>query len=107
MSKEIEKISNQLFELKEWLSEQPGHPSHLSNLPQWFWEDWGECIDDLKRLSKNKDEKDSKNKDGKDPNAIYDWGSFPLEKNFEWKNQNKEDGETDDPGQDIAIDMGR
>ena len=54
MSKEIEKISNQLFELKEWLSEQPGHPSHLSNLPQWFWEDWGECIDDLKRLSKTK-----------------------------------------------------
>jgi len=52
--KEIEKISNQLFELKEWLSEQPGHPSHLSNLPQWFWEGWGECIDDLKRLSKPK-----------------------------------------------------
>jgi len=89
MIKEIEKISNQLFELKEWLSEQPGHPSHLSNLPQWFWEGWGECIDDLKRISKNKDEKDPKNKDGKDPNAIYDWGSFPLEKNFEWKNQNK------------------
>ncbi len=54
MSKEIEKISNQLFELKEWLSEQPGHPSHLSNLPQWFWEGWGECIDDLKRLNKPK-----------------------------------------------------
>ena len=53
--KEIEKISNQLFELREWLSEQPGHPSHLSNLPQWFWENWGECIDDLKRISKNKD----------------------------------------------------
>ena len=51
---EIEKVSNQLFELKYWLSEQPGHPTHLSNLPQWFWESWGEYIDDLKRLSKTK-----------------------------------------------------
>lgn len=42
-------------------------------------------------LNQNKDEKDPKNKDGKDPNAIYDWGSFPLEKNFEWKNQNKDE----------------
>ena len=33
----------------------------------------------------------NQNKDGKDPNAIYDWGSFPLEKNFEWKNQNKDE----------------
>ena len=36
------------------ISEQPGHPTHLSNLPQWFWESWGEYIDDLKRLSKPK-----------------------------------------------------
>jgi hypothetical protein len=35
---EIEKISNQLLELKEWLSDHPGHPTHLSNLSQWFWE---------------------------------------------------------------------
>ena len=33
----------------------------------------------------------NQNKDGKDPNAIYDWGSFPLEKNFKWKNQNKDE----------------
>lgn len=44
-----------------------------------------------KAINQNKDEKDPKNKDGKDPNAIYDWGSFPLEKNFEWKNQNKDE----------------
>jgi len=58
---EIEKISNQLLELKEWLSNHPGHPTHLSNLSQWFWEGWGECIDDLKRISKdmNEDEKDN------------------------------------------------
>jgi hypothetical protein len=46
--KENELISNRLFELKKWLSDQPGHPTHLSNLPQWFWEDWGECILELK-----------------------------------------------------------
>ena len=28
----------------------------------------------------------NQNKDEKDPNAIYDWGSFPLEKNFNWNN---------------------
>ena len=56
---EIEKISNQLFELKYWLSEQPGHPTHLSNLPQWFWESWGEYIDDLKRLSKPKQKEET------------------------------------------------
>ena len=50
-----------------------------------------ECEWLLNKLNQNKDEKDPKNKDGKDPNAIYDWGSFPLEKNFEWKNKNKDD----------------
>lgn len=29
----------------------------------------------------------NQNKDEKDPNAIYDWGSFPLEKNFNWNNR--------------------
>ena len=53
------------------------------------YEEFINAIDEY--LNQNKDEKDPKNKDGKDPNAIYDWGSFPLEKNFEWKNQNKDE----------------
>ena len=40
-----------LRELKHWLSEQPGHPSHLSNLPSWFWEDWGDVINALENLA--------------------------------------------------------
>jgi hypothetical protein len=50
---EIKRITNHLKELKHWLSEQPGHPTHLSNLPTWFWETWGECISDLESLEKN------------------------------------------------------
>ena len=40
-----------LSELKHWLSEQPGHPSHLSNLPSWFYEDWGDVITSLENLA--------------------------------------------------------
>tara|TARA_R110002153_G_scaffold189630_2_gene342433 strand:- start:81 stop:440 length:360 start_codon:yes stop_codon:yes gene_type:complete len=37
-----------------------------------------------------------------------DWSEDQVNKETErLLNQNKEDGETDDPGQDIAIDMGR
>jgi hypothetical protein len=49
---EILRISKHLQELKDWLDNQPGHPTHLSNLPTWFWETWGECIEDLKSLTK-------------------------------------------------------
>jgi len=32
----------------------------------------------------------NQNKDEKDPNAIYGWETFPLEKNFDWNKQNKD-----------------
>jgi hypothetical protein len=37
------------------------------------------------------DEFIKQNKDEKDTNAIYGWETFPLEKNFDWNKQNKED----------------
>jgi hypothetical protein len=48
----LEDITSRLKQLKDWLSEQPGHPTHLSNLPQWFWENWGECITDIEDYMK-------------------------------------------------------
>ena len=52
-SEEILRIAKNLQELANWLQDQPGHPTHLSNLPSWFWETLGESIDDLKQLTKN------------------------------------------------------
>jgi hypothetical protein len=48
----LENVINRLQHLKDWLGDQPGHPTHLSNLPQWFWEDWGDCINDIKDFIK-------------------------------------------------------
>ena len=48
---DILRKTKSLSELKHWLSEQPGHPSHLSNLPNWFWEDWGDVITSLENLA--------------------------------------------------------
>ena len=40
----LENVTVRLQHLKDWLSEQPRFSSHLSNLPQWFWEDWAFSI---------------------------------------------------------------
>lgn len=65
-------LSTSLYKhLKSWVKENSmdGDPHNFVNIKEY--------------LNQNKDEKD--------PNAIYGWETFPLEKNFDWNKQNKDE----------------
>lgn len=51
---ELQTIVDNLKELKEWLQENSLGEVSLSNLPQYFWEAFGENINDIENIIKKK-----------------------------------------------------
>ena len=45
----LKNVVTKLNDIKTYLENNSLREVHLSNLPCWFWEDLGECIDDVKK----------------------------------------------------------
>jgi len=47
MKHELDNTLVLLKEIKIYLENNSLGDTHLSNLPSWFWEEFGECINDI------------------------------------------------------------